>query len=198
MKKLLMLFLCVTSFCSAKDNLQLLISQENIAKKISEVALKIDNDYRNEELTIVMVMKGAVCVTTDLIRKLHIPITLEYIKASSYGKNGATAGELKITGLDTLDLAGKNVLIVDDIFDTGNTMTTLVRKFQEKGPKSIQTLVLLSKQIPRKTAYRPTYTLFEIADRFVVGYGLDYKEQYRQLPGIYVVVAPQVPIKLSR
>lgn len=185
MKNLIFGFLVLFSVCFAENTLDLMIAPNEIAQKIEEVALEIDHAYQGEELTVVMVMKGAVCVAADLIRKLHIPVTIEYVKASSYGQNGTSRGELKVTGLDTLDFEGKNILVVDDIFDTGHTMTALLEKMQEKGPKTLRSLVLLAKNVPRQMNYEPEYILFKIDNHFVVGYGLDYKEFYRGLPGIY-------------
>lgn len=186
MKKLAPLLLFFSSVCSAYDNLELLIGPDAIEQRIAEVAAQINREY--DELTIIMVMKGAVCVTADLIRHLDVPFTLEYMRASSYGERGTMHGELKITGLEDLDLASKNVLIVDDIFDTGNTMTGIVEQIEKLNPKSLKTLVLLVKNVSRETAYRPDYVLFDIENRFVIGYGLDYKELYRGLRGIYAFI----------
>ena len=167
------------------DNLELLISQDTIKSKIAEVAHVLDAEYKGEEITIVMVMKGAICIAADLIRELKSPCTIEYVKASSYGHLGSQRGELKIIGLDSLDLSSKNVLLVDDIFDSGETLTGILAKLQEKNPKSLKSLVLLAKNVERDVTYSPDYTLFEIENHFVIGYGLDYKEHYRGLPGIY-------------
>ena len=187
MKKLLMsACLVVTSLCSAvDDNLELLISPEELAAKISEVAQQINVDYADKQLTLIMVMKGSVCVSVDLMRNLDIPFKLEYLKASSYGYNGTTGGKLTISGLDHLEIEGRDVLLVDDIFETGNTMLGIIDLLKTKKPNSVKTLLLLVKNIPRKTTYRPDYVLFDIEDHFVIGYGLDYKELYRGLPGIY-------------
>jgi len=197
MKLLIFIFLFLSSVCFADNNLELLVSPEEISKKIKEVAATIDQQYADQDLTVIMVMKGAVCVTSDLIRQLHIPVTLEYMKASSYGKNGTSRGELRITGLDTLDLTNKNILVIDDIFDSGFTMETIVQRLQEKKPKSVKTLVLLAKKIPRETSYRPDFTLFEIGNRFIVGYGLDYKEHYRGLNGVYAFINDTPPAVLN-
>jgi hypoxanthine phosphoribosyltransferase len=185
MKRLIVFFLFFSSCCWAGQSLDLIIPPSSIALKLREVGSQIDNQYKNEELVIVMVMKGALMVTSDLIRNLHIPVSLEYVKAKSYGKNGMSRGRLTVFGLDDLDVTAKNVLVVDDIFDSGTTMTTILKLFQAKKPKSLRSLVLLLKQVPREITYRPDYVLFEIPDRFVVGYGLDYKEFYRGLRGIY-------------
>jgi hypoxanthine phosphoribosyltransferase len=197
MKYLILFSLFLTSFLRADDNIELLISPEAISQKIKETAAKLDEQYKNEELTVIMVMKGAVCVAADLIRELNVPVSLEYMKASSYGKNGANPGELRLIGIEELDLTGKNVLVVDDIFDSGKTMSKIAEKLQEKKPKSLRTLVLVTKKIPRETSYRADYSLFEIGNRFVVGYGLDYKEQYRNLPGVYAFVNDTPPVALA-
>jgi|SRR5580700_818171 hypoxanthine phosphoribosyltransferase len=167
------------------DNIELLISQDEIKSKITEFAQMLDTQYHNEELTIVMVMKGAICMTADLIRALKTPCTIEYVKASSYGQRGEKRGELKIFGLQELDLSSKNVLLVDDIYDSGETVSQIVAKLKEKKPKSLKSAVLLAKNVARDVNYIPDYILFNIGNQFVIGYGLDYKELYRGLPGIY-------------
>ena len=121
----------------------------------------------------------------DLIRALKTPCTIECVKASSYGQLGVKRGELTITGLDRVDLTSKNVLVVDDIIDSGETMSRVFSELNKKNPKSIKSLVLLSKKVPRTVSFIPDYVLFEIEDLFVIGYGLDYKEFYRGLPGVY-------------
>lgn len=187
-RALLIWMLYTPSICLAEENkLELLISPEEISHKIADIAKIIDNDYRNEEITLVMIMKGAVCTTADLMRHIKTPATLEYLKASSYGHNGNKQGDLKLVGIENLNLKGKNVLVIDDIFDTGNTMTAIVNELKKKEPKTLRSLVAFEKKIERKTTYRPNYILFQIDNHFIVGYGLDYKEKYRGLPGIYKV-----------
>ncbi len=193
MRRFLCIFLFLTSICMADENVELLISAEKIEEQIQSAAAIINEQYAGEELTIVMVMKGAICVTADLIRHLNVPFTIDYMKASSYGKRGTTPGELYIAGLENLDLEGKNVLVVDDIFDTGNTMVSILTRLQEKNPKSLKSLVLLVKDVPRKVTYRPEFVLFDIPCRFVIGYGLDYKELYRGLPGIFAFINDTPP-----
>jgi len=173
--------------------MELLISQEEIQAKISEAADRLNSEYANKNLSILMIMKGAICVTADLIRKLEIDFSLDYIQASSYGSNGMTSGQLTITNYEKLDLEGKDVLIVDDIFETGKTMLGVIELVKKKNPKSIKTLMLLVKDVPRKTKYLPDYVLFHIQDRFVIGYGLDYKEFYRGLPAIYAFINDTPP-----
>ncbi len=168
--------------------LELLISEQSIISKISEIADKLNTEYRDKELTIVMIMKGAICLVADLIRHIQIPCSIEFIQASSYGARGAKRGELTIFGLENIQLAKKHVLVVDDIFDSGATLSEVMNRLKVQDPKSLKSLVLLSKKVPRKTEYNPDYVLFEIEDRFVVGYGLDYKEHYRGLPGVYALM----------
>jgi len=165
---------------------ELLISQDEIKQKIAEFAQILDNEYQGEELTIVMVMKGALCVAADLIRELQTPCTVEYISASSYGHRGTTRGELQILGLERLDLTAKNLLLVDDIFDSGETISKIAAALKEKKPKTLRSLVLLAKNVPRDVTYTPDYILFHIENQFVIGFGLDYKEHYRGLPGVYI------------
>ncbi len=193
-KACLSLSLAISSLCySNTENIEVLIPAEELAAKIRETAAMINEDYRDKKLTVLMIMKGALCVTTDLIRHIEVPFTIEDIKASSYGHNGTKAGELKITNLDSLEIEGRDVLIVDDIFETGKTLTGVMKVLESKNPNSIKTLVLLLKDIPRTIEYRPDYVLFNIPDRFVIGYGLDYKELYRGLPDICAFINDMPP-----
>lgn len=192
MKKLASLLLLASSICFGQD-LELLISPEEISQKITQTAQEIDTQYQGEEIALIIVMKGGVCIGADLMRAIKTPFTLAYMKASSYGQNGTKSGELTITGLDGLNLEGKNLLVVDDIFDSGKTMSGVVEKLKAANPKSLRTVVLLSKNIPRQVTYKPDYELFTIEDRFVVGYGLDYKEHFRGLPGVYAFVNDTPP-----
>ncbi len=168
-------------------NLRPLIPQKEIAAKIQEVAQEITQEYKNKDLVVVMVMKGALCLTADLIRAIDLPLDVEYVQCSSYGSRGIHRGELKVIGLDRINLAGRDVLIVDDIFDTGHTMTALIETLKKQEPRSLKTLVLLKKEVPNTVGARPDYVLFDIANEFVVGYGLDFKEQYRNLPGVFIL-----------
>ena len=168
-------------------DLELLISDQTIQQKIREIALQLEEDYKGEALIIVMVMKGAICLVADLIRNLSFPFELEYIHAGSYSLRGMTPGEVKLQEVKNLDLKGKHVLIVDDILDTGNTLATVVKVLHSKSPATLKTLVLLEKKIERTTKIRAEYIIFKIENHFVVGYGLDFKEYFRGLPGIYIL-----------
>ena len=168
-------------------NLKPLIDKKQITSKIRRIARAIDREYAGKDLTILMVLKGSICLVADLIRCLSVPCEIEVVQAQSYGEKGAKRGELQIFGLDRLDLKNRDILIVDDIFDSGKTLLTLKEAIQKKEPRSIRTLVLLSKKVSRDSTYRPDYVLFDIENQFVVGFGLDYKEHYRNLSGIFIL-----------
>lgn len=164
--------------------LRLLISEEEIRDKVKVISKELNARY--EELVIVMIMKGAICFVADLIRNLHVKVALEYIQCTSY-YGGTSRSELKVIGTDNIDIEGKNVLIVDDIYDSGVTLATVYDKLLAKKPKTLQSMVLLTKQVEHSTEYKPDYSMFNIENEFVVGYGLDYEEYYRGLPGIFVM-----------
>lgn len=168
-----------------------LLSQEQIADKIKEISVQIKQDYNGQDLVVVMVLKGAVCLVADLIREIDLPLDLQTVQCSSYGARGATRGELTVLGADRLQIHNRDVLVVDDIFDSGHTMMALLKTLGEQKPRSLKSCVLLYKQdVPKMTDYRPDYVLFDIPNLFVVGYGLDFKERYRGLPGVYVLESP--------
>lgn len=165
--------------------LQLLISSDQIEERLERVARRLEEEYDGKEVTIVMVMKSSFIMVSDLMRHLHLPVCLDTIHCSSYGHG--SKGELTVEGDEDLDVRGKHILIIDDIFDTGETLAEVVRQIGKKNPATLKSLVLLQKDVPHNTDYRPNIALFDIEDRFVVGYGLDYKEYYRGLPDIYAI-----------
>ena len=162
-----------------------MITEESILQKIDSLALELDQKYQGQEVTLVMVLKGSICFTSDLLRRLQTPVILETVQCKSYGQNGSLRGDLTIFGADSLNIGGKHVLVIDDIFDSGVTLRHVLESLERKSPKSLTSAVLLSKQIPRESSVQPDYILFNIENEFVVGYGLDYKEHYRGLRGIY-------------
>lgn len=177
----------------AEEKLDILFTQEMIHARIDEVAQELNAKYavnkaQNDPVVLIMVMKSALCTACDLMRKVNFPLQIEYVKASSYGLLGTKPGELTIKGLENVDIANRDVLLVDDTYDSGNTLTKLTLALQEKNPKSLNSLVLISKNLVRTCdKLPPDYVLFHIEDLFVVGYGLDYKEKYRELPGVFVL-----------
>lgn len=158
-----------------------LLSETELQAGVSRLAQRIHADYSGRSLTILGVMTGSVVVMADLIRRLALPLRVGVVQASSY-KGGMTSGPLSIAAELMPDIDGRDVLILDDIFDTGRTMLGLLDRLQALGPRSVRSAVLLLKQGRQEVAYRPDYVAFEIPDLFVVGYGLDYRDQWRQLP----------------
>lgn len=170
------------------SKLKVLISKEEISNKVQEVSQQITRDYQHKDLVIVMVLKGAICLVADMIRQIDLPLDIQTVQCSSYGALGMNRGELTVLGIDRLQIKNRDVLIVDDIFDSGHTIMALFKAFETLEPRSIKSCVLLYKNdVPKIGDYRPEYVLFDIPNAFVVGYGLDYKEQYRGLSGVYVV-----------
>ena len=165
-----------------------LISSEQIQTRIRELADEIVRDYREgRQLHLVCVLKGAFMFLADLVRAMDMPVSLDFMALSSYAKGTTSSGEVRL--LKDLDsaLAGRHVLIVEDIVDTGLTLNYLQDILMARGPKSVRTACLLSKPARRKTEVRVEYIGFTIEDFFVVGYGLDFGEAYRNLPHIAVL-----------
>ena len=160
-----------------------MISAQDIQKRVKELAADIRRDFANEpQLHFVSVLKGAFMFLGDLIRAMERPVTIDFMAVSSYGKNTTSSGEVRVLkDLDT-GLEGRNVIIVEDIVDTGLTLAYLQEILHARGPKSLKTACLLSKPSRRVVEVKVDYVGFTIEDRFVVGYGLDYAEQYRNLP----------------
>lgn len=184
-KKFLLGFLFLGQLMATNtQDFKLLISKEQIDNRIKEVAAEINRKYEGKELTLVMVLKGSIFLTADLMSEISVPCMLECIKASSY-RSGTVSGELTIRGLEELSLKDKHVILIDDIFDTGKTMTAIKEKLLLQEPASLETLVLLLKNRPRTIKAVPDYSLFPIEDEFVVGYGLDHNERHRNLRGVY-------------
>jgi hypoxanthine phosphoribosyltransferase len=171
------------------SNLELMISQKEIKSKIVQLSERIDQDYKDQEIVFLMIMKGAFIFTSDLIREIKTPFSVEAIKCSSYGQRGKHRGELTIQGLENIDLKDKNIIVVDDIFDSGKTLTSVMEYIEQQNPKSLKSIIMLVKETPNrlKDVKLPDYSLFQIEDKFVVGYGLDYKEYFRGLKGIYSI-----------
>jgi hypoxanthine phosphoribosyltransferase len=163
----------------------ILLSTEQIQERVANLAAEIERDHAGADLLhLVCVLKGAFVFLADLVRALRIPCTLDFMAVSSYAAGTTTTGEVRL--LKDLDVAldGRHVLIVEDIVDTGLTLTYLQDIFRARGPKTLRTACLLSNPSRRKVNVPVDYVGFTIDDRFVIGYGLDYNEQYRGLPYI--------------
>ncbi len=166
---------------------EILFDEEAIRRKVAELAQTISRDYAGRELTLVSILKGAVVFTADLMRLISVPVAVDFICASSYGMSTESSKKIDIRkDLDT-DIEGRHVLLVDTIIDTGETMDYLLRRFGERKPASLEVVVLLDKKSRRTVEVPLAYRGFEIPDKFVVGYGLDCAQQYRNLPYIAAV-----------
>ena len=164
-----------------------LISAERIHKRVVELAEQINADYGRQPVTIVGVLTGCILFLADLVRRLDLPVSIDLIQASSYRGPSTIPGDLHIQ-LDLVpDVRGRHVLLLDDILDTGQTLCHLVRHLRDLGAASVKVAVLLRKEGRQKFAIEPDYCGFTIPDMFVVGYGLDYNDEYRQLPFIGVL-----------
>lgn len=183
-----LLFIGPLMATDTQQNFKVLISKDQIQHRVKEIAQQINQEYQGKEIILIGVLKGAMYIAPDLLSEITVPCSIEFVQASSYGQNGTTAGALTLRGLEHLSLKGKHVIIVDDIFDTGTTMTKIKEQLLLQEPASLKTLALLLKNRPRSISTVPDYVLFPIEDEFVIGYGLDYKELYRGLPGIYIAV----------
>lgn len=173
----------------------ILVSEEELQAKVAELGAQISADYEGKDLLLVSILKGAVVFMADLMRAVSIPCGIDFMVVSSYGgANTSSTGLVKIIKDLDQDLSGKDVLIVEDILDTGVTLSHLMPMLQMRNPRSVKICSILSKPSRRKADIEPDYMGFEVPDEFVVGYGLDYDEKYRNLP--YVgVLKPEVYTK---
>lgn len=171
-----------------KDKIRVLISEEDVNRRISEVAAQINRDYDGKEIHIICILKGGVFFACELAKRITVPVSLDFMSVSSYGAGTTSSGVVRI--IKDLDepLEGKDVLIVEDIIDSGRTLAYLIESLKQRGPERIQLCTLLDKPERRvKKQVKVQYTCFTIPDEFVVGYGLDYDQKYRNLPYIGVV-----------
>ena len=166
------------------DLLEVLITPEQLQARIAELAAQIDADYAGRELILVGVLKGAVMVMADLARAMHSPVSMDWMAISSYGSGTTSSGVVRILKDLDADISGSHVLVVEDIVDSGLTLSYLVHNLQSRDPASVQVCVLLRKRAAAQMSVDVAYTGFEIEDKFVIGYGLDYAERYRNLPFI--------------
>ena len=170
--------------------MQVLISAERIQQRVHELAVAIAHDYRDRPVTIVGVLTGCLMFLADLVRHLDLPLRIGLLQASSYRGTATTPGELRILPGLIPDVRGRHVLLLDDILDTGQTLTQLVRHILDQGALSVRVAVLLRKLGRQQLPLEPDYCGFEIPDAFVVGYGLDFNDEYRHLPYVAVLDSP--------
>ena len=168
-------------------NLDILITEENIKKRVSELGKKISIDYKGKEIVAIGILKGAWVFMADLVREIKIPVMCDFIGVSSYGDAAVSSERVKLISDIRIPVNGKDVLLIDDIIDTGFSIKFVKDYIESKNPAGIKMCVLLDKPSRRKEDIHVDYTGFTIPDRFVVGYGLDYAEKYRNLPYIAAV-----------
>jgi hypoxanthine phosphoribosyltransferase len=179
-----------------QDDLErVLFEQATILSRLDEMAAQISIDYRNRELTVIAVLNGSIIFMADLLRRIPLPLKLDCLSVASYHGGTKSTGEVIFKQVALPDIEGRHILILDDILDSGLTLAAIRDKLETANPRSVRVCVLLKKKKIRARSVKADYVGFEIEDEFVVGYGLDYMEQYRNLPCVGVLrkelIAPQ-------
>jgi hypoxanthine phosphoribosyltransferase len=169
------------------SELKLLFSREEIAETVARMAREISVDYAGKKLVLVGVLKGAFVFLADLARELTIPAAIEFVRIASYGAKKESCGKITVTKDVEISLEGKDVLVVEDIVDTGLSLTFLMDHLRQHHPASLRLCALVDKKARREVEIKVDYTGFAMADGFIVGYGIDFNEHYRALPEIFVV-----------
>ncbi len=170
-----------------KDIKEILCSEEQLKAKIQELGAAITKDYAGKDLLMVSILKGSIMVMADLMRAVDLPLQIDFMNVSSYGAGTETKGSVKILKDLDVDIKGKDLLIVEDILDSGVTLHNLINLLKQRDPASIEICTLFSKPSRRKVEVDAKYLGFEIPDAFIVGYGLDYAERYRNLPYVGIL-----------
>lgn len=166
---------------------KVLIDEETLQSKIRELGEKITADYEGKELLVICILKGAVMFVTDLIKRIDLPLEIDFMAVSSYGNATKSSGVVRILKDLNEEINGKHILIVEDIIDSGLTLSYLIDNLKSRNPASVAVCTLLDKPDNRKTPIDISYTGFVVPDEFVVGYGLDYAEKYRNVPFIFIL-----------
>ena len=169
------------------EKIKVMLSEEELAGRIKELGAEISKDYEGEEIFLVGILKGAAFFATELAKRITVPVIIDFMSTSSYGAGTTSSGEVRITKELDLAMTGQNVLIAEDIIDSGNTLSYLLQYFKDKGAKSVRLATMLDKPDRREVDVKVDYNGFTIPDEFVVGYGLDYDQRYRNLPYIGIV-----------
>lgn len=169
------------------DIQEVLFSEEQLARRIEEIAGQINRDYADKEILLVSVLRGSFIFMADLARKITRPCRIDFMSVSSYGKSTTSSGQVQITKDLSEDISGLHVIVIEDILDSGNTLSYLLRILEQRHPASIRLCTLLDKPERRVKEVAVHYSGFTIPDAFVVGYGLDYAERYRNLPYIGIL-----------
>ena len=166
-----------------QTKVKILLSEKQIQSGVERLAAQITDRYGKSPLTIIGIMTGSIILMADLIRMLEMPLRVGVIQTSSY-RDGSQRGELRINDSMMLDIRDRDVLLIDDIFDTGHTLASVTARIDQLGPRSLRSAVLLCKTGRQEVDFRPDFVTFDIPDEFVIGYGLDYEDEYRNLPYI--------------
>ena len=169
------------------EQIRVMFSEEEVNARIAELAARISEDYKDEEVLAIGILRGGVFFCSELTKRMTVPVILDFIEASSYGDGTESSGQVKITKDLTEDIAGKNVVVVEDIIDTGRTLNLLLENLRDRNPKSLKLCTLLDKPERRVVEVPVDYNGFQIPNEFVVGCGMDYAQRYRNLPYIGVV-----------
>lgn len=164
-----------------------IVTQEQMRTRIKDLGREIAADYADKDLILVGILKGAFAFYADLARAIRIPLRVDFLVVTSYGSRAKTSGKVKMVTDLTEDIAGRDVLLVEDIVDSGLTLQHLIKTLSKRKPRSIEACALLSKPDRRQVAVQVAYVGFEIPDKYVVGYGLDYQQKYRNLPYLAVL-----------
>lgn len=170
-----------------KDLQKVLITEEEIRRKVKELGEVVTRDYQDKDLLVVGILKGSVVFMGDLIREIKLPLQIDFMEVSSYGKSTESSGAVRILKDLKSDVEGRNILIVEDIIDTGLTLGYLLNNLEARKPGSIKICTFLNKPSRRKVDLQADYNGYDIPDEYVVGYGLDYGEAYRNLPYVAVL-----------
>ncbi|MFP4086577.1 MAG: hypoxanthine phosphoribosyltransferase [Desulfobacteraceae bacterium] len=166
---------------------RVLITRDDIQKRVKELAGQISEDYEGKEPVLVGILKGSVFFYSDLAREMNIPVKMDFVRAFSYGSEKHSSGSVRFTKDVELPLAGADVIIIEDIVDTGLTLTKIKEIFTERGTQSLRICALIDKPERREKVVSIDYCGFKVPEGFIVGYGLDYDERYRNLPEIYLL-----------
>lgn len=169
------------------EHLKVLISEEELKNKIKELGKKISEDYKGKTVSVVCILKGGIMFMVDLVKEIRVPVTMDFMAVTSYGNETSSSGVVKIIKDLDESIEGKDVIVVEDIIDSGRTLSYLVQILRDRRPKSLKICTLLDKPDRRVADVDVDYIGFPIPDEFVVGYGLDYMQLYRNLPYIAVV-----------
>ena len=175
------------STCEHEGVERVLFTQEELARRVTEMGAQITADYAGKDLLVVSVLRGAAIFMADLVRAIELPLEMDFMAVSSYGAGTTSSGVVRILKDVTSSIEGRHVLIAEDVLDSGLTLRSLIDELASRGPASVEVATLLRKDVPNQADIACRYVGFECPDEFIVGYGLDYAERYRNLPFIGVL-----------